>query len=320
MYDEINRELAAAKANASRRDKLRKRIGHAEADFSSEKARHDELASVLMKEEADVTKLEGLSLKALFASLLGDKEERLRKERQEFVAAKLKFDESDELLTTIRMELEDLRQDLRNLGDPDAELRAVLDKKEALIRKSGGTQAARLLEMTEQAAALEATARELEEAVLAGEEALAWLKKVIESIQSAENWGTWDMLGGGWLATMAKHDRLDDAKAAVAKAQRNLDRFRGELDDVGTDTDIKIEIGEFAKFADYFFDGLISDWVVQSKIKKALEQAVSVRRHVESLIGGLRGRLATAKSEMERLESRRRSCIEEIGGGAKGLA
>mgnify|MGYP001559106142 CR=1 FL=1 len=34
---------------------------------------------------------------------------------------------------------------------------------------------------------------------------------------------------------------------------------------------IDINIGSFETFADYFFDGLISDWVVQSGIHELLE-------------------------------------------------
>ena len=49
-------------------------------------------------------KLEGLSLTGLFYSVLGTKRERLDKEREEYLAAKLKYDESQEAAKDLQAE------------------------------------------------------------------------------------------------------------------------------------------------------------------------------------------------------------------------
>lgn len=51
--------------------------------------------------------------------------------------------------------------------------------------------------------------------------------------------------------------------------------------------DLKMDVGSFLTFADYFFDGIIADWMVQSKIGDALNQVREARRQV----GGIRKRL-----------------------------
>ena len=71
------------------------------------------------------------------------------------------------------------------------------------------------------------------------------------------------------LSTMAKHSKIDSAKQHAHAAQRQLRRFQEELVDAGQRLNVSLEIGGFSKFADYFFDGLIADWNVQSKIRKA---------------------------------------------------
>jgi len=49
----------------------------------------------------------------------------------------------------------------------------------------------------------------------------------------------------------------------------NLERFQEELADAGVRLNLALEIDGFSKFADFFFDGIISDWIVQSKIQNA---------------------------------------------------
>jgi hypothetical protein len=51
--------------------------------------------------------------------------------------------------------------------------------------------------------------------------------------------------------------------------------------------DIHIEVSGLETFADYFMDGLIFDWVVQSKIMTALERTNQVKANIEDTIKNL---------------------------------
>jgi|GEM_PF-3558734 len=54
---------------------------------------------------------------------------------------------------------------------------------------------------------------------------------------------------------------------------------------------IDINIGSFETFADYFFDGLISDWIVQSGINESLDSVHLVANDVDNVIGSLKEKL-----------------------------
>ena len=54
--------------------------------------------------------------------------------------------------------------------------------------------------------------RETQEAIDAGERALASLKAAQDELSSAKNWGIFDMLGGGFVSTLVKHNKMDNAK------------------------------------------------------------------------------------------------------------
>ena len=49
----------------------------------------------------------------------------------------------------------------------------------------------------------------------------------------------------------------------------------------------QVYIGEFATFADYFFDGLFADWYVQSRIHDAQDGVSEVRMRVLSALDRL---------------------------------
>lgn len=130
--------------------------------------------------------------------------------------------------------------------------------------------------------------KEIREAIMAGERALASLRLAKEKLDSARNWGIFDLLGGGFITDMIKHSKLNDASSYVENAKKDLLVFQRELRDVQVMRDIRIEVGGFLSFADFFFDGLVADYLVQSKISEARQQVDDAIYRVEGLLGQLK--------------------------------
>lgn len=130
--------------------------------------------------------------------------------------------------------------------------------------------------------------REVNEAIQAGTRALRSLQQARESLNSAGNWGILDLLGGGLISTFAKHSKMNDAERQIEQARSDLRQFRKELTDVDAFADIRIETGDFLAFADYFFDGLIADWMMQSRINDAKKQVDDAIQKVETVLRRLR--------------------------------
>lgn len=126
--------------------------------------------------------------------------------------------------------------------------------------------------------------KEKREAADAGNRALRSLKAAQENLSSAKNWGIWDMLGGGFISTMAKHSKMDRAKENLAKARSDLKSFSRELQDVNMACHLDIETGDFLSFADWFFDGFVVDWMVQDRINQASRQVEEAIHRVETIL------------------------------------
>lgn len=126
--------------------------------------------------------------------------------------------------------------------------------------------------------------REMKEAMDAGERALATLRSAQEKLNSASNWGLFDMFGGGLLSTVMKRSKMTDAQNLMEAAKLDLRRFQKELKDVNVPLNLRIEVGSFLSFADFFFDGFVADYLVQSKISDAKEQVSDAIFRVEQIL------------------------------------
>lgn len=130
--------------------------------------------------------------------------------------------------------------------------------------------------------------KELNEAITAGNQALYSLQAAEKQLSGAKGLGLWDMLGGGIFVTWMKHSKIDSASDCMQQANRNLNRFRKELADIEVPMDVEVEVGQFLTFADFFFDGLVADVMVQSRIKDASEQVEDAICHVEQILNTLK--------------------------------
>ncbi len=311
MLSEINERLMEAKERVRSARKLEAMLREAQQSLPAEQNKCSTLRERLASEKSDVDKLEGLSLTGLFYNVLGTKEAHLKREKQEYLAAKLKYDESAQAVEETREEVQRLRDELAPFAHVDAEYDRLIKEKEKLLVGATDDKAEKLLALSEKLADLRSDRKELQEAIKAGEAASGSLQQVSSHLRSAANWGTWDILGGGMISTMAKHSKIDSAKQHAHYAQRQLRRFREELADAGQRLKVSLEIGGFSKFADFFFDGLIADWVVQSKIQHTSSACSTAISSVTSAVNECRRRLAETERDIESVTKSRLEFIEQ---------
>lgn len=309
---EINRDIEVLTAAHARQRQLDAQIEELYRQREERQARVDETAQRFHKEQDDVDKLEKGGLRSFLLSLTGEKEERLDQERREALAAKFQYDQAKSDLEYVENKLNSLIRERDGLRGSQERLEALWEEKSELVKAMGGPQGQQLAELDRQLADLSHQQKELEEAISAGENAKRLLGQVQNDLDSARNWGTWDMLGGGLIATMAKYDRLDSAQSSIQAAQRALSDFRTELADVSRLQVPNIQIGEFATFADYFFDGIFSDWYVQSSIKTAQEGVSEVLMKLTATLRNLDVILQDVVRRRAPLEAKREELLDSV--------
>ena len=302
MTYDIGNQLAQAYQKAARLHKIDAMLEQLRSEQKDLKQQKRELAEILVKETGDVRKLEGKSLAALFYTVLGKLDERVDKEKEEELAARLKYDQAGQDLQDIREQIERLEAERPAYAESEQEFAALYQQRQAELLQGNDLMARQLFALTEETKRLKIKLQEIEEATLAGEEALDNLGRVRKRLDSAHSWGTFDLLGGGLLSGLAKHSHIDEAKELMGEAQHLLRRFSAELADIEMGADFAVSTQGFAKFADFFFDGLISDWYMQSQITHSMDSVFEAEDQVTEVMERLRQIKAQGEYELEEQE------------------
>lgn len=302
MFETENTRLTELKESMRNKAKWEKRLLELDVELKTREGEVEDWKRRLAEEEKDVDRLTGASLSSLFYGMIGKKEERLEREQLEVLEAKAKYDAADRAAEDIRKQIGDMTELLKDVRFSDFEYERILKEKESILLR----QDEKLAELAERRADTELQLKELKEAVQAGHAVLYDLEQARDYLQSARNWGTYDMLGGGMMSTYLKHGKIDEAMDYIHDAQRSLSRFGKELQDVQMNLSIEIDIGSFLRFSDYFFDGFIADWMVQGRIKDTLNQVEDkldavkdVVRHLETEARSLEIRLSDVRRRYE---------------------
>lgn len=305
-----NEQLLALQRQTVRKKRLEAKLQEYYAQRETLRERVRALEKIKLDEQQDVDRLEGHSLAAFFYGVIGRMDEKLDKEREEAYAARVKYDAAARELSAVEEDIRRSEAELSQLRGCEQQYADLLRAKTEAVKSSGMPEAAAILETERRIAGLESRKKEIREAVAAGRTALNTVGRILSELNSAEGWGTWDMIGGGLLTDLAKHSHLDSAQNQIAQLQEELRRFKTELADVTIHADLQVSIDGFLRFADYFFDNLFTDWMVMDKIGKSKAQIQDTKQQIESVLSRLDAMLTAAEQEQaEEAEKRDRLVV-----------
>lgn len=302
---DINKKLTDIRIKIEEKNRLNSILSKLNDEKKEAVSKKNKLLKQLNKERKDVEKLENLSLSNFIQTIIGKKDEKLEKEKSEFLSAKLKYDTADAEVKRLDKEIERVNARISEIGDLNNEYQSLIKEKEKILINSSREIKEKLDNINEREVSLEKLNMEIREAITAGEEVLRSLDRVYDALKSAKNWGTFDMLGGGMLSGLVKHGKIDKAQSEINKTQYLIKRFHRELNDIGGEVNLSIEVSSFLKFADFFFDNFFTDMFVQSKIH---ESQLSVSRAIEKVkyvINELKRRYSNNNTEIEKLRKER---------------
>ncbi|WP_246938697.1 hypothetical protein [Bacillus pinisoli] len=311
MVAELNKKIRIAQEQIRMKRKLEKQLDASNQELEQVTMKLDNLRAVLHMEYQDVEKLEGLSINAIFLTMLGTKEERLLQEKQETALVKLQYDEAKAEVRALQDEILTLQHMLAGIQDTERELQKYHLEKERVLKAKQSTYLLKLDSLDEKVVSLHLHKQDLEEALIAAESVKTCLKNAVASLESAKGWGSFDIFGGGILATALKHNHLDDAKSYMQDAQFLAKKLHKELEDIGPEFTETIELSYLTKFADYFFDGLITDWVIQNQITDSLEQVKAYNDHLLAIVRRIHAAQLRVITQINNLDLEKKQLVEE---------
>lgn len=310
MQREYNDKISYVKKCIEKKSKLNVLLKQTEQDMIKEKLLLNKLSDELEKENEDVLKLESSNITSLFYAILGTKEEKLEKERQELLKARLKYDQCKNNVGFLAKESKRIVDELAQIESCESEYEVLINEKLDAINLEDKKTSDELKRLIKRKENMKSNMLEIDEAIKAGEEALNAIENTIKELESAQGWGVADILGGGLATTAVKYNHVDKAGHYAEEAQRTLGKFKREMSDITMITGTEIAIGTFEAFADYFFDGLIFDWVVQSEIGKSLDAVKNTKNQTDKAMSRLYEEKVTEEFMINQLEDQINHIIE----------
>lgn len=285
-YDELQAELKQLQKN---KETAFQRVAENER-------RHLQAQDLFHKEQADVVKLEKQSLSTFVQNLLGNYEEKLNKEKQDIIQAKIELDTAAALHYDALEDLEALEGEITDLKIRLTSLREQLKTSDPVYHQ-------RITIKEEQQLALKQEEKEIEEAISAGDNVLRVVDRVLEELDSANSMATMDIFMDNIFVDYMKYNKIDNAEKKLKDLEIALDRYQTELKDVDLQTKVAYEeLGEMHRAFDIFFDNIFSDWDTKSTIQRNVRMVEDIMHEVEDVQDILYEREHEVKEQIASLE------------------
>ena len=260
-----------------------------------------------VKEENDVQKTEN-GISGLMWSVFGRKEEKLNKERREAYAAKVRYDSAVTQMEILEKSIKTYIDELESIEGRRQEYMETATAEMRLIRQGRILTEDDKIFLKGWLEVLRMQNNEIQQALDEGEKSVYIIDDVLKYLDKAQDMCTADFFMDNILVDMGKHENLDNAQQAVYELQAQLRKFRSKLVDVNISADVQVDLDEFTKFADIFWDNWFTDWDTADKVNQSIRNVRSIRRQVEDAVKDL----LVLKSRNENEQNEIQAMIEKI--------
>jgi hypothetical protein len=248
----------------------------------------DRLRQALAVEEAEAERWDGQGFTQVLLALVGRLDDRRSMERAHAERAAIDLASAERRRQALADQLADLRSQRVEMRAVALQIGPRLEALRDALGEADPEGLERLTLLEQQCAGHERLANELRECVQAAGRALTSIMSASADFDSAAKWGTWDLLGGGFVTSALKHGKVEAGLDGVDQAHRDLARLVDELDDVRhilqTSVPTGLELGSGAWIWDVWFDNIFSDLKMQARIDEMGDRLSVLEHHVRRVL------------------------------------
>ncbi|HEY5524678.1 MAG TPA: hypothetical protein VIK26_04980 [Clostridium sp.] len=234
MFKKINEDLKICKENIFLKEILERKLVTLKVTLKCEELALEKLENSLDKEYKDVKKLEGISINNIFAILAGNKEEKLSKEQQEYIQAKLKYEECEWKIREYKENLMDMKVRIFDLTKYENEYKKLIEQKSEIIKSTEIEDSLKdeleKEEYTQYCKVKEDV--EVKQAITASKDCLDIIDASANRLSSAKKWGLFDIGSDNIIASLVKYERINDSKEQLFALGYSISRLNEELGDI----------------------------------------------------------------------------------------
>ncbi len=274
------------------------------------------LANTVDKEYLDVQELEEKKVVGFLKKHKREKEEKLEKEKQEYLDAVLRYNQAVKEIELLEFERNVLLDKLLKRPEIEKKYKKELKVYEASLKEEDSKLGEALRKIDQQIVNIHLKKKEILEAHTAGKKCLEtfWLiEQHLNSKFRPEYAPDHGFVPPGWnpIEYFSQIGRLEKARSKLPEASKRLKWFIEQLGDVYSDpeTFLGIKSHEFKRFSDYFFESYIADWRFRDRINQLHQEITRIIRILESTMEVLRRELEKEEKKSEALEEEKTTLI-----------
>lgn len=299
----INSQLIEARKTIRERDRILDLMASIDVELVQRRKDLSILVTRLKYEKQDVKELEGLSLAALYFKILGNHQEKLKKEAQEYLEAKLLVEQCKLTIASKENFQQELEAQLTALARCDEHYTQLQKIQDDVLLDLEHQSRHDLQKLIENIAQKQALAEEITEAIEAGNVVNEKLNEIVKIISEGKD------IRGGW----SRHFSIDPISKAVTASlalQPELDRFQEELIDITaqfwpepslkTPADLEVSMTMYI-LSDRLLGMRYTD---QNKIRMWLYHLKTLHNKIQSKTSSLQSKFEQVVSETTRLNEK----------------
>lgn len=276
--EKINYQIQELLLEQSQNDYISERINYLEDELK--KLSIKERTYLLRSEEElnDIKQLERLGLKTLFKKVLGNLEEQMEKERQEYLLAVMQHKSILEEIEIITFECDLLKQKFKNPMLIRENLHQLIKKKEFTLKSFDTKFSEALFKMQSEIGRYKLVSQKINGLDKKAEASREVLEKILSELNEVKDWPP---SGTRNYASFAKKKYIDRARSVAIQAKVRLEEFTELSLKIFKEEMIQYDLSSFEFFLDRFYSNLITDYVVKSQLEKTSND---IRRTLEDLV------------------------------------
>lgn len=230
MSQELEAKILQVQQNMARKEKLQTLMQELYKERFPYQQKVNALYEQLLQEELDVKELEGMSFKKVFYAIINQLVEKTDQEKQEAVAAKLKYDIAKKELDDIDDKLGTLREEVKQYKYIQKELNDLLKQKQQLIYSRTPVLTEKIDKISSNLNKLSHIQERLSTAKDISKTLYADITEAEECLYKAESWAKWDSSRDPSLIISAVKDTyIEHMMAALNNICRNIRKFKNAL-------------------------------------------------------------------------------------------
>lgn len=126
--------------------------------------------------------------------------------------------------------------------------------------------------------------KELQEAKDAANKVIEKIDRAMDSLDSAEFWGMWDIFGGDFFSSLKKRNKIEEANECIKDIVDSVKVLNKELKDVDMVLPEEVSNTMNDRTFDIWLDNIFTDLRVQEEIKEAMKELREFRNGIEDLL------------------------------------